>query len=394
MKNNKLNIAVYFIFGFISTFILLFIVLSGYIYIAGFSGVVSEDNSVLSKITDLSEITDSDHFIPVNESDFQNVSSTDVISNNISSMNLSDSYVRTYSWNYEGCSQSFTLTIPKEYYNYYRNKPHSGKNYDTYALSEYDRKFLGMMVDSFKEQGVKNGFTADQNVLNVISFVQAMPYTSDNVTTGYDEYPRYPVETLVDGGGDCEDSAILAAAILSEMGYGTILIGLPNHMALGVKGSENIPGTYYEYNGSRYYYVETTSSGYQLGEIPDEFRNAQAQIYSMNPIPNIYAEMNVQSVGYDSNYVYYKVKCDFKNNGAISAKNVHIYILAEASPYDMSRIWSPEHNTFIGNVEADGTGWAEGTLKVPRKNNTRFTCIISGDNFNFVSLHTNVTYIN
>lgn len=36
----------------------------------------------------------------------------------------------------------------------------------------------------------------------VLSFVQNLRYTSDEETTGYEDYPRYPIETLVDGGGD------------------------------------------------------------------------------------------------------------------------------------------------------------------------------------------------
>ena len=305
----------------------------------------------------------------------------------------SDYYTRVYSWRYNGYNQSFNLSIPKEHYDYYRNKSHSGKNYDHYALSEYDRQFLGDMIDGFKKDGQKNGFTDDQIVLNVIAFVQAMEYTSDSVTTGYDEYPRYPIETLVDRGGDCEDSAILAAALLSEMGYGTVLFALPDHMALGVKGGDNLSGTYFEYNGGRYFYVETTSSGFGFGEIPPEYKDAKVQVLTMNPVPAIFGEMSAKYIDYDSDYVYYKVRCDFKNYGSISAQNVNVQIFAEAPPYDLTQIWPPDKNVFIGTVPDDDTGWAESVVAVPRNNYTRFTCLIYGDNFNFVDIHTDVVYI-
>jgi len=221
-----------------------------------------------------------------------------------------------------------------------------------------------------------------------------MPYTSDSVTTGYDEYPRYPVETLVDGGGDCEDSSILAAALLSEMGYGTILIVLPGHMALGIKGSDNIFGAYYEYNGDRYYYVETTSSGFGVGEIPSEYKNSKARFFTMNPLPTISGKMSSNYVGHDQNYAYYKVRCDFTNYGPTSAKNLSVKIFAESSPYDMTRIWPPAQDIFIGTIQDDGTGWAEAVVKVPRNNYTKFTCVIYGENFNYVNIHTNIVYIN
>jgi len=47
---------------------------------------------------------------------------------------------------------------------------------------------------------------------NALAFVQkSVSYQLDPAGS---EYPRYPVETLVDGVGDCEDSAILYASIV------------------------------------------------------------------------------------------------------------------------------------------------------------------------------------
>lgn len=313
-----------------------------------------------------------------------------------SSLNYSsdDTYVRTYSWTYGGYRHSITTTIPVEYYEYYRSKPHSGKDFDHYALSEDDRVFLGQMIETFQEQGARYNFTDDQNVLNIIAFVQAMPYTSDSVTTGYDEYPRYPVETLVDGGGDCEDSAILAAALLLEMGYGVVLIELPGHMALGVKGSENLTGTYYELNGSRYYYVETTSTDFKFGELPVEFTGARAKLYSMNPMPAMNVEIRADYTDSDWNYVYYKVRCNVTNTGPTSGQNVTVVIMAESEPFDMTRVWSQSGEVSLGTLADDGSGWAEYTVQVPRRNQTRFTCVVYGDNFNPESVYTKVVYMN
>lgn len=400
MGENGNGLMKFFIIFGVAFFILFSSALIGtlaYVFIFDFSEDISEgtngDNIFDPSInrTTVNQTT----IVPLNITDTEESQTLQSSSTTATySFNSSDSYIRTYSWTYSGYSQSFTLTVPKEYYEYYRNKPHSGKSFENYALSEHDRQLLSKMIDGFVEQGKLNGFTNDQNVLNVIAFVQAMPYTSDSVTTGYDEYPRYPIETLVDGGGDCEDSAILAAALLTEMGYGTVLIGLPGHMALGVKGSENISGSYYMHNGSRYYYVETTASGHGVGEIPQEYKNSRAQIYTMNPLPAIYATMRADSVGSDLNYVYYKIKCNFTNNGPTTAKNVSVKFFAEASPYDMTQIWPPEHDIYIGEIYDDGSGWAEATVKVPRNNYTRFSCVIYGDNFNYVDLHTNIVYIN
>lgn len=63
-----------------------------------------------------------------------------------------------------------------------------------------------------------------------------------------------------------------------SFGYGTALLLLPGHAAIGVKGGDNIDGAYYEKDGNRYYYIETTGRGWSVGEIPDEYRGEKAYV--------------------------------------------------------------------------------------------------------------------
>ena len=115
-----------------------------------------------------------------------------------------------------------------------------------------------------------------------IEFVQALPYVPEDVAAGADEYIKYPVETLVGGGGDCEDLAILLAAILQAPPYGRdcVLIHPPNHMGVGIR-DDGYGGTYYPYEGERYFYVETTGSGWAIGELPAEYADTDALVYQV-----------------------------------------------------------------------------------------------------------------
>jgi predicted transglutaminase-like cysteine proteinase len=123
------------------------------------------------------------------------------------------SYHSDFAWTYDSDRWTWSLSIPKAAYDYYRGRAHDRESdYAQYALSEYDRLYLKGMIDRFIETGEDRGYSEAGQIGNVVAFVQALPYTSDAETTGYDEYPRYPLETLVDHGGDCEDTAILAAA--------------------------------------------------------------------------------------------------------------------------------------------------------------------------------------
>lgn len=193
-------------------------------------------------------------------------------------------YNQTYTWSYDGYTTEYFIGVPGSTYDYYKKQSHTSRNFDQYALSGKDQPILNQIVSRFEEMGNKRGYTKDENAMHLIAFVQSMTYTNDSMTTGYDEYPRYPIETLADGGGDCEDTAILAAALLREMGYGVVLLEFPHHMALGIAGSENIIGSYYEYNGTRYFYVETTAEGYHIGEVPPEIDSSKAKIHPMKKI--------------------------------------------------------------------------------------------------------------
>ncbi|WNY24931.1 hypothetical protein [Methanolapillus millepedarum] len=338
----------------------------------------SESNPVPYSSSNYSNTSNS----TANRTESINISLTNKSAVNSSNASVfsSNYHTKTYKWKYDGSEWTYTISIPDDAYSYYTNKPHNRGDYNQYALSDYDRKILGQLVESFREQGTQNNYTDDEVVLNIISFIQAMPYTSDSVTTGYDEYPRYPLETLVDGGGDCEDSAILAAALLSEMGYGTVLLAFPGHMALGVKGSENLTGTYYEYRGSRYYYVETTASGHRIGQIPSDVQSSSAHIYPMVQVPRMTAEVTSTFLQADSRYAYYEIYCDMTNLGPGTAKNVSVYIYAETPPFDSTKVWS-QQDVYIGNFSEDGTGYAKATLRVPRGEQARFGCTIHGDNF-------------
>ena len=113
-----------------------------------------------------------------------------------------------------------------------------------------------------------------------VRFIQSLPYVEDAVI-GYDDYPKYPIETFVERNGDCEDTSYLAAAIINAMGIDTALLLLPGHMAVGVWGSSDWSGTYYVKNGRRYYYYETTGSGWWFGEVPDEFKGMDATVITI-----------------------------------------------------------------------------------------------------------------
>lgn len=167
-----------------------------------------------------------------------------------------------FSWTYQGTNHTYCIDIPKTTYQYFRTQDHTrNRNYVRYALSDYDREHVREIAGAFTAMGEDAGYDRRETIENYIAFVQSLPYTSDPETAGMEEYPRYPLETLVDKGGDCEDVAIFIASVLHEIGHGAVLLKLPQHMAVGIAGDELFTGTYYLHNGTRYYYQETIAKG-------------------------------------------------------------------------------------------------------------------------------------
>ncbi|MDD1746442.1 MAG: hypothetical protein LUQ16_01625 [Methanomassiliicoccales archaeon] len=107
-----------------------------------------------------------------------------------------------------------------------------------------------------------------------LSFVQGIDYSFDNVSAGANEYWRFPLETLYDQTGDCEDTSILYASITEAMDYDAVLLLLPGHMAVGLS-CPGADGGHIELGGVDYYYCETTGPGWEIGEVPPEMRNVE-----------------------------------------------------------------------------------------------------------------------
>jgi len=209
-----------------------------------------------------------------------------------------DDYQVRCEWNYANKRWRYEVDIPKAIYNYFSNQRRSG-DYSAYAYNEFDDDWLGYTANSFEEIVDLEGW-GDVDIINfVMSFVQCLPYEYDDVTTGYDEYPRYPIETMIDGGisggVDCEDTVVLLVTILSEMGYDTalLLFAAEEHMAAGVGISQAFvdawdgayPLTYVEKDGILYAYCETTGEGHRLGQKPEKIIGITYEVLPIVPTP-------------------------------------------------------------------------------------------------------------
>lgn len=160
-----------------------------------------------------------------------------------------------------------------------RSRGRSRPEYVSYELTDGTAEELASIL---MDEADARDYDDAQAVEFVIDFVQALPYVPDDVSRGFDDYTKFIMETVPEMAGDCEDTAILLASILEAdpFGYDMILIQPPGHMAAGIWQSEP-SGWYWELNGRKYSYIETTGRGWGVGDCPDEFQGEQATLHQV-----------------------------------------------------------------------------------------------------------------
>lgn len=175
---------------------------------------------------------------------------------------------RTFNWTSYDKRYTFeiSMNIQDDMYEYYHSLLRYSyvKDYHNYVSDDNNHKLVKQLADEIKSLCDQCGYGESETIRETANFVQSIEYVDDMTSTGYTDFPKYPLETLYDQCGDCEDSSILLGALLKELGYGCIFIELPEHVAIGVKATDDAPGTYYDYNGSHYLYIETTNSGWDI----------------------------------------------------------------------------------------------------------------------------------
>lgn len=70
-------------------------------------------------------------------------------------------------------------------------------------------------------------------------------------------YFRFPVETLMEGAGDCEDTSILYASLCKAIGLNVVLLRQLGHICTAVEG--NFTGLSFLHDGRSYFLAETTT---------------------------------------------------------------------------------------------------------------------------------------
>lgn len=190
-------------------------------------------------------------------------------------------HMMNYDWSFQGNLHQMKLNVSFHKYQWYLNR--SINRSPQYIGKEEMKSFITSDDDKIKELtnklvDIAEGYGYDdvETINFVLSFVQRnIEYVDDSISKNISEYWRFPIETLVEGHGDCEDSSILFQSLMKSMGYDVVMIFYiiddeTGHLSTGVNINRSVDGYAVTLNQENFYYCETTSNGYQMGDKPDD----------------------------------------------------------------------------------------------------------------------------
>ncbi len=212
---------------------------------------------------------------------------------------------KVFAWKYDsdgdGTKEDYSYTLNILYSDYigYVNRDcsrQSGTEDEDRAYVTSDDKYVRELAEYFT--GKTNGWTDYNRMSFVLAFTQYIEYVSDTESEGTEEYWKFPLETLFEQNGDCEDTSILFCAIASAMHYKSAMLLFYGHMAAGVElpdgsiSKNSKAGDPFPEGGVNYYYCETTSTEY----------TERTSLWSSTPVP--FTAGTVPS-GYEYEGTYY-----------------------------------------------------------------------------------------
>ncbi len=148
-----------------------------------------------------------------------------------------------------------------------------------YFQDMYDKNYVRVqaMVSWFKAQAREKGWSSFDLAVEVIKCVQAIPYerpyqvvTDQSQAAAVLDYFT-PNEVAWYDKGDCDTKSMLLIMILRQLGYDLVLYFSESYQHAMAGINLNAKGTYKTSGGKKYYFVEVTYPGWNIGDLPAEF---------------------------------------------------------------------------------------------------------------------------
>ncbi len=172
----------------------------------------------------------------------------------------------------------------------FRNRIHSGaRTYEDYwrdvyyQLYRFDRKGITFLQDSLQKLAVQNQLTRNEFARLIVSFVQDIPYSyvetgpcdhTDHPCLGNEKFGILsPVEFLYTLTGDCDTRSVLLYTVLKHFGYNSLIMVSSEYRHAMIAIDLPASGDHIMYKGKKFYFWETTNTGWNPGMLPPDTNN-------------------------------------------------------------------------------------------------------------------------
>jgi len=172
------------------------------------------------------------------------------------------------------------VAIPEYLHEYYVEKSHrltSSNGFPNFVTPYALQPIADRLWDIYdNEEDFANGALM---IVHQITYVETTP-------------TKYPVETMVDGQGDCDLFSLIAASVMKAGGLDVVLLYYEEqtHMNIGVHLSsapqDARDSVYYvTHDDTRYYVAESTGGnwkdGWRVGECPTDLKQVSAEVLTL-----------------------------------------------------------------------------------------------------------------
>ena len=154
-----------------------------------------------------------------------------------------------------------------------------------FGMYNHDLSGLGSINDSIRSLAKREGIERNDLIYSVVSFVQDIPYNyiiSSDSCAEHSDHPciplqRYgvlsPIEFLYSLAGDCDTRTVLLFTMLKKLGYDPIIVNSAQYRHSMLAVDVPTEGDYFMHKGRKFYFWETTATGWLPGMLPPDMNN-------------------------------------------------------------------------------------------------------------------------
>lgn len=216
------------------------------------------------------------------------VSMADSLADNVNVRHLRSwnkyTYDSTYCLSYQVSSKFISpsyefrnrlYTRERNYENYWRNI--------YYELYQHDKERIAFLQDSLQQIASMNGLSKKEFAYLIVSFVQDIPYNyvvpgpcdrNDHPCRPNEKFGILsPAEFLYSLSGDCDTRSVLLYSILKHFDYDPLIMISNQYRHAMIAVDLPASGDYIIHKGKKFYFWETTNTGWLPGMLPPDVNN-------------------------------------------------------------------------------------------------------------------------